>query len=107
VVRFDAVVYEKFRMVETVGFHQVLWLVMLVSAKDQIFRLDTPGQHVTPHVRYGTTCLLIRDAVGSVPCLDEWGVAWSFVQAYMMQEGSWYHVLLQETLALLWHCILT
>jgi hypothetical protein len=23
-------------------------------------------------VRYGTTCLLIRDIVGSVPCSDEW-----------------------------------
>jgi hypothetical protein len=27
---------------------------------------------VPPHVRYGTACLLIRDAVGSVPCSDEW-----------------------------------
>jgi hypothetical protein len=23
-------------------------------------------------VRYGTACLLIRDAMGSVPCSDEW-----------------------------------
>jgi hypothetical protein len=29
---------------------------------------------VLPHVQYGTTCLLIRDAVGSVPCLDEWEI---------------------------------
>jgi hypothetical protein len=29
---------------------------------------------VPPHVRYGTTCLLIRDAVGSVPCSDEWKI---------------------------------
>jgi hypothetical protein len=27
---------------------------------------------VPPRVRYGTACLLIRDAVGSVPCSDEW-----------------------------------
>jgi hypothetical protein len=27
---------------------------------------------VPPCVRYGTTYLLIRVAVGSVPCLDEW-----------------------------------
>jgi hypothetical protein len=33
---------------------------------------DTPGQQVPPHVQYGMTCLLIRDAVGSVPCSDEW-----------------------------------
>jgi hypothetical protein len=28
-----------------------------------------------PRVRYGTTCLLIRDAVGSVPCSDEWEIS--------------------------------
>jgi hypothetical protein len=27
---------------------------------------------VSPRVWYGTTYLLIRDAVGSVPCSDEW-----------------------------------
>jgi hypothetical protein len=26
---------------------------------------------VSPHVRYGMACLLIRDVVGSVPCSDE------------------------------------
>jgi hypothetical protein len=31
-------------------------------------------QQVPPCVRYGTTCLLIRDVVGSVPCLDEWEI---------------------------------
>jgi hypothetical protein len=25
-------------------------------------------------VRYGMTCLLIRDGVGNVPCLDEWKI---------------------------------
>jgi hypothetical protein len=34
--------------------------------------VDIPGQQVLPRVWYGTTCLLIRDAVGSVPCSDEW-----------------------------------
>jgi hypothetical protein len=29
---------------------------------------------VPPHVQYGMTCLLIRDAVGSVPCSDEWEI---------------------------------
>jgi hypothetical protein len=59
-------------MVETAGISQVLWIVMLESAKDQILGVDTPGQHVPPHVWYGMACLLIRDAVGSVPCSDEW-----------------------------------
>jgi uncharacterized membrane protein len=44
-------------MVETVGFCQVMWLVMLKSAKDWILGVDTPGQHVPPRVRYGTDLL--------------------------------------------------
>jgi hypothetical protein len=58
-------------MVETVGIHQVMWFVMLGSAKDRVIGVDTPGQQVSPHVRYGMTCLLIRDVVGSVSCSDE------------------------------------
>jgi hypothetical protein len=61
-------------MVETVGIHQVMWFVMLESAKDRLIGVDTPGQQVLPRVWYGTTCLLIRDAVGSVPCSDEWEI---------------------------------
>jgi hypothetical protein len=75
-------------------------------AKDRFLGVDTPGQHVPPHVRYGMTCLLIWDAVGSVPCSDEWEVAWSFAQADMVQVGSWYRVLTQKTLALIWYCVL-
>jgi hypothetical protein len=48
---------------------------MLKSAKDQVLGVDTPGQQVPPRVRYGTTCLIIRDVVGSVPCSDEWKIA--------------------------------
>jgi hypothetical protein len=36
--------------------------------------VDTVEQQVMPRVQYGTVCLLIRDAVGSVPCLDEWEI---------------------------------
>jgi hypothetical protein len=61
-------------MVETVGIHQVMWFVMLKSGKDQVIGVDTPGQQVSPRVWYGTTCLLIRDVVGSVPCSDEWEI---------------------------------
>jgi hypothetical protein len=60
-------------MVETVEFRQVMWFVMLESAKDQIIGVDTPGQHVSPCVRYGTTCLLISYAIGYVLCSVEWG----------------------------------
>jgi hypothetical protein len=54
-----------------VGIRQVMWFVMLESAKDRVIGVDTPGQQVSPHVRYGTTCLIIRGAMGSVPCSDE------------------------------------
>jgi hypothetical protein len=58
-------------MVEMVGIRQVMWLVMLESAKDRVIGVDTLGQQVLPRLRYGMTCLLIRDAVGSVPCSEE------------------------------------
>jgi hypothetical protein len=65
---------------------------MLKSAKDQVFGVKTPVQHVLPRVWYGTTYLLIRDAMGSVPCSDEWkigivthlgshGARWAMVQS--------------------------
>jgi hypothetical protein len=59
-------------MLETVGFLQVMWFVMLESAKDRVLGVDTPGEQVPPCVRYGMTCLLITDVVGSVPCSNEW-----------------------------------
>jgi hypothetical protein len=59
-------------MVETVRIRQVMWYVMLESAKDRVTGVDTPGQQVPSRAQYGTTCLLIRDVVGSVPCSDEW-----------------------------------
>jgi hypothetical protein len=58
-------------MVEMVEIRQVRWYVMLESAKDRVIGVDTAGQQVTPRVQYGTTCLLIRDAMGGVPCSDE------------------------------------
>jgi hypothetical protein len=61
-------------MVETVGLCLVMWLVMLESAKYRILGVDTPGQHMPPHVSYGMTHLLIRDTMGSVPCSNEWEI---------------------------------
>jgi hypothetical protein len=72
VVRFDAMVSARLGMAETVGIRQVRWYVMLKSAKDRVIGVDTPGQQVLPRVRYGTACLLIRDAMRSVPYSDEW-----------------------------------
>jgi hypothetical protein len=62
-------------MVETVGMRQVMWFVMLESAKDRVIGVDTPGQQVPPRVRYGTACLLNRNVVGSVSCSDEWKIS--------------------------------
>jgi hypothetical protein len=58
-------------MMETVGIRQVMWFVMLESAKDGVIGVDTPREQVPPRVRYGTAYLLIRDVVASVPCSDE------------------------------------
>jgi hypothetical protein len=55
-----------------VGIYQVMWFVKIESAKNRVIGVDTPGQQVTPRVRYGMACLLIRDAVASVPWSDEW-----------------------------------
>jgi hypothetical protein len=63
----------KVGMVEMVGFRQVMWPVMLKSAKDRILGVDTPGQQVPPCVWYEMACLLIRYVVGSVSCSVEWG----------------------------------
>jgi hypothetical protein len=43
-------------MVKMVGIRQVMWFVMLESAKDRILGVDTIGQHVPPRVQYGTAC---------------------------------------------------
>jgi hypothetical protein len=58
-------------MMKTVEIRQMMWFIMLESAKDRVIGVDTLGQQVSPRVRYGTTCLLIRDVVGSVSCSDE------------------------------------
>jgi hypothetical protein len=54
--------------VETVGFCQEMWLVMLESAKNRVLGVDNLGQHVPPRVRYETACWLIRKALVSLSC---------------------------------------
>jgi hypothetical protein len=61
---------------------------------------------VLPRFRYGTTCLLIRDVVGSVPCSDEWEFG---IVTHSGSHGARGVVVLQlsrETLAMLWYCVL-
>jgi hypothetical protein len=91
-----------FRMVEMVGIRQVMWFVTLESAKDRVIGVDTPRQQVPPRVRYGTTCLLIRDDVGSVPYLDEWEFGVVTRPGSHGARGAVVLRLPRETLALLW-----
>jgi hypothetical protein len=58
-------------MVKTVGIRQVMWFVMLESAKYRVIGVDTSGQQVPPRVRYGTAYLLIWDVMESVSYSDE------------------------------------
>jgi hypothetical protein len=51
-----------------------MWFIMLESAKDRVIGVETIGQQVLPHIRYGTTCPLIRDVVRNVPCSDKWKI---------------------------------
>jgi hypothetical protein len=60
-------------MVETVGFHQVLWIDMLESGKVQVLGVDTLGQQMLPLFWYGMACLLIRDVVCCESCSVAWG----------------------------------
>jgi hypothetical protein len=66
--------------------------------------VDTIGQQVSPHVQYGTTCLLIREVVGSVPCSDEWEIGVVTHPGSHHARGAMVPRLPQETLALLWYC---
>jgi hypothetical protein len=66
IVRIDAVVWARFGMVDTVWFHQVMWIGMLESTKDRMMGVDTLGQHVPPRVWYGRTSWLIRKALVSL-----------------------------------------
>jgi hypothetical protein len=59
------------------------WHVVLESAKNRILGVDTPGQHVPPYVQYGTSYLLIKNAIGSVSCSVGWGMAPYFVTHFM------------------------
>jgi hypothetical protein len=82
----------------------VMWFVMLESAKGQVIGVDTLGQQVSPRVRYGTACLLIRDVVGSVPCSDEWEFGIVTHPGSHGARGVMVPRLPKETLALLWYC---
>jgi hypothetical protein len=81
-----------------------MWFVMLESAKDRVIGVDTPGQQVTPRVRYGMACLLIRDAVASVPWSDEWEIGVVTRLGTHGVRGAMVPRLPRKTIALLWYC---
>jgi hypothetical protein len=97
-VRIDAMVWARLEWWRWLGFRQVMWLVMLESAKDWILGVDPPGQQLPPRVQYGTACLLTRYAIGWVSCSVEWGWLLSVLPIFvtffmkclnhMVQKGS-------------------
>jgi hypothetical protein len=61
---------------------------------------------VPPRVRYGITCLLIRDAVESVSCSFEWKIDVVTHPGSHGARGAVVPRLPQETLAMLWYYVL-
>jgi hypothetical protein len=53
----------------------------------QVIGVDTLRQQVPPCVRYGTTRLLIRDAMGSVPCSGGWEIGVATQQGSLGGRG--------------------
>jgi hypothetical protein len=80
-----------------------MWFVMLESAKDRVIGVDTPEQQVSPRVRYGMACLLIRGVVESVPCSEEWEFGVLTHPGSHSARGAVVPWLPWETLALLWY----
>jgi hypothetical protein len=61
---------------------------------------------VPPRAWFGTAHLLIRDAVGSVPCSDEWEIGVVTHPSSHSARRAVVPRLPQETLAMLWYGIL-
>jgi hypothetical protein len=78
----------KVGIVETVGIHQVMWIVILESTKDRILGVDTPGQLVTSRVRYGMACWLIRKALVSLSCWKS-GIDMTIPTRPQGARGAW------------------
>jgi hypothetical protein len=81
-------------------------VVMLKSAKDRVLGVDISGQRMPPRVWYKTTCLLIRDVVGSVSYSNEWKIG---IVTHLGSHGAREAMvprLPQKTLAMLWYCVL-
>jgi hypothetical protein len=61
---------------------------------------------VPPRARYGTTCILIRDAVGNVSCSYEREIGVVTHPGSHGARGAVVSRLPRETLAMLWYCVL-
>jgi hypothetical protein len=62
---------------------------------------------VLPRVWYGIDCLLIRGVVGSVPYSDEWKIGVVTRPGSHSAREAVVPRLPQETLAMLWYCVLS
>jgi hypothetical protein len=79
---------------------------MLESATDRVLGVDTPGQQMLPHVRYGMACLIIMGVVGSMPCSDEWEIDIVTRQGSHGAREAMVPQLPRETLGILWYYVL-
>jgi hypothetical protein len=69
---------------------QVMWFVLLESTMVRLLGVDPLRQLVSPHVRYRTACLLIRIALGSVPCSVVRGRVQGVLIIHVVQERPWW-----------------
>jgi hypothetical protein len=84
------------------------WHVVLESAKERIWGVDTPGQHVPPCVRYGTAYLLIRNAIGCVlldwvgMCIILWDILSDLPEPHGVRGALCWGILSTTSGALCW-----
>jgi hypothetical protein len=64
-----------------------MWLILLKSTMDRFLGVDPLEQSVPPCVRYGTTCLLIRDALGGVSCSVMWEGCRDYLRVARCKKG--------------------
>jgi hypothetical protein len=79
---------------------------MLKSTKDRVLVVDPQGQQVSQRVQYGMTCLIIRDAMRSVRCSDEWKLGVVTRPGSHGARGAVVPQLPLETLAMIWYYVL-
>jgi hypothetical protein len=74
-------------IVGKVAIFKVCEWFFLESPKERFLGVDPLGQHVPPHVRYETSCSLIRELWVYVSCSRATGKGMSISRIRLVQEG--------------------